>query len=129
MGAPQGSAPHGAHHFRPPSHLLLLPHLAAVDESHHTQAELPRVDGVIMTNYYDRSKLSGNALVETIAKSGKPLAIVTNTPYPALSIPDSVDCALVTFCCSPESLRAAAAVLFGKTSAEGVWPITFQIPK
>ena len=54
------------------------------------------------------------------------VVIVTNTPYEEISIPKNAQYVLVTFATSPENIKAAAAVLFGKMTPEGVWPLSVK---
>ncbi len=84
---------------------------------------LAQVDAVAMTNYYWRViKENNTPLVETLVKSGIPLAVVTNNPYPMGAVP-SAGAVVCTFGVGPESLKAAAAVLYGKQTAPGRWPL------
>jgi beta-N-acetylhexosaminidase len=54
-------------------------------------------------------------LLEELKKSGKPIVVLSNTPYPKFGVPEWVDTALVTFCASgKENLSVAADILFGK---------------
>lgn len=82
-------------------------------------------DTVIATNYFLRGKAKNKAFwEEQIAlHPDTRIIIVTNTPYEEISIPSNARNVLVTFATSPENIKAAAAVLFGKMVPEGVWPL------
>ena len=70
---------------------------------------LAHVDIFVATNYYIRGKLCNKAyLEELITKCGKPVVVVTNTPYVALSIPANAECVVVTLATSPASIEAVA---------------------
>ena len=84
---------------------------------------LKDVDAVVMTNWFWRVWPENNApLVEAIARKGKPLIVVTNNPYPMGATPKA-GTVVCTYSVTPESLRAAAAVLYGKARARGKWPL------
>ena len=80
---------------------------------------------MIATNYFLRGKARNKQFWEQMLEGdshGK-VVIVTNTPYEELSVPCNAENVLVTLATSPENIKAAAAVLFGKMTPEGVWPL------
>lgn len=84
-----------------------------------------KYDTVIATNYFLRGKARNKQFWEQMLEGdshGK-VIIVTNTPYEELSVPCNAENVLVTLATSPENIKAAAAVLFGKMTPEGVWPL------
>ncbi|MDA0989773.1 MAG: glycoside hydrolase family 3 C-terminal domain-containing protein, partial [Verrucomicrobia bacterium] len=84
-----------------------------------------RADVVVMSSDYCRSEESNIELVRRVIAIGKPVVLVTNTPYP-MAVPDDATTVVCTFSASPESQRVAAAVLFGKEDAGGQWPIQWR---
>ena len=83
-------------------------------------------DAVIATNYFLRGKAGNRDFWEEQIRlhPNVRVVIVTNTPYEEISIPKNAQNVLVTFATSPENIKAAAAVLFGKMTPEGVWPLS-----
>lgn len=91
-----------------------------------TEADLQRVrarveeaDIIVSTSYYNyRSHAIMIPYLEELRATGKPLIVLSNTPYEAFGVPAWVDTALVSFCPSGrENLRVASEILFGKRSA------------
>jgi len=84
---------------------------------------LGEVDAVVMTNWFWRIMPQNNSdLVAEIAKRRKPLVVVTNNPYPMGSTPKA-GTVVCTYSVTPQSLKAAAGVLFGKLKSRGQWPL------
>ena len=80
-------------------------------------------DVLISTSYYNyRSGACMLPFLEKLRSTGKPLIVLSNTPYEKFGVPDWVDTALVSFCASGrEHARAAAELLAGKRSATAIW--------
>jgi beta-N-acetylhexosaminidase len=74
-----------------------------------------QVDLVVMTNYYARIVKSGNnrLLVKKLKEAGKKVVVVTNSPYVEGTTAEA-DVAVCNFSGTPDSIRAAAGILFGK---------------
>jgi len=72
-------------------------------------------DLVVMTNYYARIEKRGNNthLVKALKKAGHDVVVVTNFPYRkgTTTVADAVVC---NFSGTPDSIRVAADLLFGK---------------
>jgi len=83
------------------------------------RARLAEADLVVSTSYYNyRNHATMVPFLEELRESGKPLVVLSNTPYPAFGVPDWIDTALVSFCPSGrENLQVAAEILFGKRRA------------
>ena len=85
------------------------------------QAEL-----VVMTNYYARIVKAGNNrfLVKKLKEAGHKVVVVTNYPY-VEGTTSEADAAVCNFSGTPDSIRAAADLLFGtiKPSAKTRLPI------
>jgi beta-N-acetylhexosaminidase len=75
-------------------------------------------DMVVMTNYYARIEKRGNNehLVKALKKAGKTVVVVTNFPYRRGTTTDA-DAVICNFSGSPDSIRAAADLLFGAIKA------------
>lgn len=74
-----------------------------------------QADLVVMTNYYARIVKAGNnrLLVKKLKKAGHTVVVVTNTPY-VEGTTEEADVVVCNFSATPESIRAAADLLFGK---------------
>lgn len=81
-----------------------------------------QADVVVMTNDYNRSEENNSGLLRKILKKTAKVVVVANTPYP-MAIPREAPTAICTFASTPESHRAAAAVLFGVLKPAGRWPL------
>jgi beta-N-acetylhexosaminidase len=83
---------------------------------------------VIMTCWYYRDQIGSNTdLVRKIARCGKHLIVVGDTPYESFSIPPEPGTALVQFGITPTNIRVVAEVLFGKREAKAGWPLAYRI--
>lgn len=84
-------------------------------------------DTIVITNFYIRGSLSNNEFIAELLKDKtKKIVVITNTPYP-LSIPEGSDPLVITFATSPHNIEATAGVLFGEMTAEGEWPVEYQL--
>lgn len=96
---------------------------ATTEERDFLLGLLDEVDAIVMTNYYWRVTPQNNAdLVRAIVERGKPLVVVTDNPYPMGATPEA-GTVICTYGVTPQSLKAAAAVVFGKADAPGRWPL------
>ena len=87
----------------------------ASDEDVEEALELAKgADLVVMTNYYARIEKRGNNahLVKALKKAGKTVVVVTNFPY-RKGTTQEADAVICNFSGSPDSIRAAADLLFG----------------
>jgi beta-N-acetylhexosaminidase len=73
------------------------------------------VDTVVMTNYYARIVKTGNncLLVKKLKEAGKKIVVVTNYPY-VEGTTNEADAVVCNFSGTPDSIRAAVDVLWGK---------------
>lgn len=78
-------------------------------------------DILVSTSYYNyRSQARMIPLLEKLRATGKPLVVVSNTPFERFGVPAWVDTALVSFCPSGrEHLRVAAEILGGRRRTTG----------
>lgn len=87
----------------------------ATDEDVEEALELSKeADLVVMTNYYARIEKRGNNqhLVKALKDAGKTVVVVTNFPYRRGTTVEA-DAVVCNFSGSPDSIRAAADLLFG----------------
>lgn len=85
------------------------------DDKQRARKRLDEAEVVVVTNYFYRREGGGNAFIKEIVGTGKPVVVLTNTPYPQVVLPEykTVVC---TYGASRESMEAAANVLFGEKS-------------
>ncbi len=83
------------------------------NDKQRARNRLAEADIVVITNYFYRREGGGNQFIKEIVATGKPVVVVTNTPYPQAASPDypTVVCA---FGSSRQSIEALAGILFGK---------------
>jgi len=74
-----------------------------------------QADLVVMTNYYARIVKAGNnqLLVKKLKEAGHKVVVVTNNPY-LVGTTKEADTVVCNFSGTPDSIRAAADLLFGK---------------
>lgn len=88
------------------------------------QAAVDGADVVVFTSYFLRGTLSNRDFIaRTIAESGKPCVVVSNTPFEQISVPANAGTVVVTFATSPENVKVTAGVLYGKVTPEGRMPV------
>jgi beta-N-acetylhexosaminidase len=85
---------------------------------HYVEADRERVrarkdqaEMFIVTNYYNRRIGFGNEFVKEIHSWGKPVVVVTNSPFP-FTIQDEYRTIVINYSSSPESYADVAKVLF-----------------
>jgi beta-N-acetylhexosaminidase len=96
--------------------ILVDTDFAATEEEIAECLELAKqVDTAVLTNYYARIVKSGNnqLLVKKLKEAGKKIVVVTNYPYIEGTTKEA-DAAVCNFSGTPDSIRAAAGMLFGK---------------
>ncbi len=76
-------------------------------------ARVGEADLIIATNYYVRAKQSGKEFIQELAKLGKPLVVVTNTPYIFGDDPE-FSTVVLTFSPERQGLRGVARLIFGE---------------
>ncbi len=87
-------------------------------------------DLILCTNYYDRQE-KPNTYVKQLIDAGKPVVLMTNTPYCIKEVGGCIPGAptvIVNMNLTPEGLRTAKAVLFGELEPKGSWPISNYDP-
>jgi beta-N-acetylhexosaminidase len=96
--------------------ILVDTEFAATEDEINECLELAkRADVVVMTNYYARIVKTGNnrLLVKKLKEAGKKIVVVTNYPY-VEGTTNEADVAVCNFSGTPDSIKAAADLLFGK---------------
>jgi beta-N-acetylhexosaminidase len=96
--------------------ILVDTDFAATEEEIAECLELAKqVNLVVMTNYYARIVKTGNnrLLVKKLKEAGKKVVVVTNYPYVEGTTAEA-DVAICNFSGTPDSIKAAAGMLFGK---------------
>ncbi len=96
--------------------ILVDTDFAATEEELAECLELAKqTDLVVMTNYYARIVKSGNnqLLVKKLKEAGKKIVVVTNYPYIEGTTKEA-DVVVCNFSGTPDSIRAAVDLLFGK---------------
>jgi beta-N-acetylhexosaminidase len=86
-------------------------------------------DVIVATNYYWRLCPANNTeLIKKLIAMGKKVVVVTNCPYElgALAEARTVIC---NYSVTPESLKAAAKLIFGKIQSQGKWMLKhYEMP-
>ena len=85
------------------------------DDRQRVMARIDQADVIVTTNYFGRreGKGKGNDFVAELVKTGKPVIVVTNSPFP-FTVKDEYKSVIVTYGLSPECLDEAASLLYGK---------------
>ncbi len=93
------------------------------------EARLDQYDTIVITNYYLRGNLNNRDYIDDLCKNHpeKKIIVITNTPYEELSIPEHAKTVIVSFTCAPNNVEVVAGVLYGKMTAEGVWPVAKRL--
>lgn len=113
--------------------ILVDTDFAATEEEMEECLELAKLaDLVVMTNYYARIVKAGNnrLLVKKLKEAGHKVVVVTNYPYIDGTTAEA-DAVVCNFSGTPDSIRAAADLLFGKVkpAAKTRLPITLGVEK
>jgi len=87
-------------------------------------------DLILCTNYYDRQE-KPNTYARQLIDAGKPVALITNTPYCIKEHGGCIPCAktiILNMNLTPEGLRTAKKVLFGELQPKARWPLANYDP-
>jgi len=86
---------------------------------------VPEADVLILTVWKGhRAGRRTDDLIDFLTETGKPLIIVTDSPYLVEGITHEHDTVVNVFSGNPESLRVAGKIIFGQAEAMGVSPIS-----
>lgn len=103
---------------------------ATQDEAVLAFVEANDFDLIICTNFYDRQE-KPNAYAKKLIESGKPVILISNTPYCIKEhggcIP-SAKTIVLNLNLTPEGLRTTKKVLFGELEPKGKWPLSNYNP-
>lgn len=79
------------------------------------------VDVIVATNYYWRLCPANNTdFIRKLIAKGKKVIVVTNCPYEMSAVPEAAT-VICNYSVTPESLKAAARVIYGKLESKGKW--------
>ncbi|MFP4378177.1 MAG: glycoside hydrolase family 3 protein [Spirochaetales bacterium] len=82
---------------------------------------VPEADVIVATNYeVHRGAKLNTELVKELARVGKPLIVITNSPF---NVADEFETVLVTFADTHAACEGLAEIVFGRREATGVMPI------
>lgn len=83
------------------------------------EARIPDYDLIVVAGYYNyRMRCSIQETLQRISTFGKPMLMVSNTPYEKFGVPGKYANVLVTFCAAGrEHVRTVAEILYGKREA------------
>lgn len=96
-----------------------------VNEKNHQRVmrRVTEAKVIVITNYVARrSSKDISPFIRELMQTGKPVVVVTNSPF-EFGSPQDLPTVVNVFSANPESLRVAAEIIFGKRKAEGVNPI------
>jgi len=96
---------------------------ATEDDERFVMPLVEAADIVVLANHYWRGGGEQNlAFTRKVLAACDKVIIVTNTPY-ELSVPAEARNVICVWSTTPESMRVAADILFGKEKPQGVWPL------
>jgi beta-N-acetylhexosaminidase len=82
---------------------------------------IDQADVIVATNYYWRLCPANNTdLIRKLIAKGKKVIVVTNCPYELGAVPQA-QTVICNYSVTPESLKVAAEVIFGKMEPQGKW--------
>ena len=94
---------------------------ASADDEAFIMEYVDQADVVVATNYYWRLCPANNTdLIKKLIAMGKKVIVVTNCPYELGAVPQAKT-VICNYSITPESLRVAAEIIYGKTEAQGQW--------
>ena len=79
------------------------------------------VDVIVATNYYWRLCPANNTeFIRKLLAKGNKVVVVTNCPYELGAVPEAPT-VICNYSVTPESLKAAARMIYGKLESQGKW--------
>ncbi len=79
-------------------------------------------DVIVCTNFYGRAGAMNDGVVQALIGTGKPVVVVTSTPYQVKRHRNAA-AVLLSFLNVTHGLQVSADILFGKRRAQGTWPL------
>lgn len=93
---------------------------------------MPMVDEaetIVLVNHYWRGDEQNLAFVKEVLAKRKDVILVTNCPY-ELTVPAEAPTVVCNWASTPESMRVAAEIIFGKEKPQGTWPLKhYSVPE
>ena len=83
------------------------------EDQARVKARLDQAEVIVMTNYYGRRFLGGNEFTQQVHTWGKPVIVVTNSPYPFTVCPE-YKTVICTYGCSNYCLEQTAKLSIEK---------------
>lgn len=94
---------------------------ASQEDEQFVMSCIDQADVIVATNYYWRLCPANNTdLIKKLIAKGKKVIVVTNCPYELGAVPEAKT-VLCTYSVTPESLKVAAEIIYGKTKPQGKW--------
>lgn len=94
---------------------------ASADDEAFIMEHVDQADVIVATNYYWRLCPANNTdLIKKLIAKGKKVVVVTNCPYELGAVAEA-KAVICNYSVTPESLRAAAEIVFGKLAPQGKW--------
>ena len=94
---------------------------ASADDEKFLMDYVDDAEVIVLTNYYWRLLPANNSdLIKKLIEKGKKVIVVTNCPY-ELGAPAEAKTVICNYSISPESLKAAARLIYGEIDPEGKW--------
>ena len=94
---------------------------ASKEDEEFLMQYVDEADVIVATNYYWRLCPANNSdLVKKLIAGGKKVIVVTNCPYELGAVPEA-RCVICNYSVTPESLNAAAGIIYGKLEPQGKW--------
>ncbi|HVM61339.1 MAG TPA: glycoside hydrolase family 3 N-terminal domain-containing protein [Verrucomicrobiae bacterium] len=94
---------------------------ASKEDEEFLMQYIDQADVIVATNYYWRLCPANNTdLIRQLIAKGKKVIVVTNCPY-EMGVPAEAKTVICNYSVTPESLRAAARVIYGKLKPQGKW--------
>jgi beta-N-acetylhexosaminidase len=94
---------------------------ASVEDEEFIMEYADEADVIVATNYYWRLCPANNTdLIKKLIAMGKKVIVVTNCPYELGAVPQAKT-VICNYSVTPESLRVATEIIYGKTEPQGQW--------
>lgn len=94
---------------------------ASAEDEAFILEHVDEADVIVATNYYWRLCPANNTdLIQRLIAKGKKVVVVTNCPYELGAVPQA-GTVICNYSVTPESLRVAAEIVYGKTEPQGQW--------
>ena len=102
---------------------------ASKEDEDFVMQHVAEADVIVATNYYWRLCPANNTeLIKKLIAMGKKVVVVTNCPYELGAIAEART-VICNYSVTPESLRAAAKLAFGKLQSQGKWMLKhYEMP-